>query len=150
MSSLNSLKLTNDQRPVPAFKRSPIEKARAAVLSGIAVQRDLINADLNGTVHSLTKQVVNVDDQGNKVTTTVNRKPRKWYFQRSSDGLYVVEVLFANHPVLLNGKQSVVEAGDLQGVLNVIGVIATAVEKGELDKALTDIAAKRKSSKKAA
>ena len=148
--TLSQLKLTNDKRPVPAFRRTGVEKARSAILGAIEVQRILVSAERNGTSANLTKSITKVDEHGNKTLATVDRHPRKWFFTRPSDGKYVVEVLFANHPVLINGKQSVIEAGDLDGVDKVLNIIATATEQGELDKALADISSKRKTRKKAA
>jgi len=140
--SLSELKFSTDHRPTPAFRASPQEKARSAVLASIEVQRVLLNAERNGTAHNITKTVKTLDDQGNTVTNTVQRKPRKWFFKGSQG--FVVEVLFANQPIAIDGKNTAIAAGDLDGVEKVLNIIATAVTAGELDKVLAEAKSKRK------
>ena len=53
-------------------------------------------------------------------------------------------MLFAGHPVLVNGKQSTILAGDADGVEQVLNVLADAVSKGELDTQLASAAGNRK------
>ena len=141
--SLNDLKFSNDHRPTPAFRANPTEKARSAVLAGIEVQRVLLNAERSGTAHNITKTVKTLDEQGNTITNTVQRKPRKWWF-KNPQGVFLIEVLFGCQPIAINGKQTAIEAGDLDGVEKVLTIIATAVGAGELDKVLADAKKQRK------
>jgi hypothetical protein len=141
--SISELKFSTDKRPTPAFRANPTEKARSAVLASIAVQRTLLNSERTGTAHSITKTVKTVDPDGNVITNTVQRKPRKWWFT-NPQGVFLIEVLFGGQPIAINGKQTAIEAGDLDGVEKVLTIIATAVGAGELDKVLADAKSKRK------
>lgn len=145
--SLSSLKLVTANRPVPAFRQNSTEKARAAVLANIEVQRALVRAE-RGEAVTLTKTVKKHTDSG-VVTATVDRKPRKWFW-KNPQGVFVVEMLFSNQPVVIGNGKSAIEAGDLDGVDSVLNILAEAVANGELDKALADAKAKRKSTKKKA
>lgn len=146
--ALSDLKLVTANRPVPAFRANPTEKARAAVLANIEVQRALVRAE-RGEAVTLTKTVKKLAEDGSTVTTTVDRKPRK-FFWKNPQGQYVVELLFANQPVIIANGKSAIEAGDLDGVDSVLNTLAEAVANGELDKALADAKAKRKPTKKKA
>lgn len=145
--SLSSLKLVTANRPIPAFRQNSTEKARAAVLANIEVQRALVRAE-RGEAVTLTKTVKKHTDSG-VIATTVDRKPRK-FFWKTPQGQYVVELLFANQPVAIANGKSAIEAGDLDGVDSVLNILADAVANGELDKALADAKAKRKATKKKA
>jgi len=148
--SLSELKFSTEKRPTPAFRASPVEKARAAVLSGIEVQRLIVASEKSGLTHNLTKTVNSVDFEGNVTSTTVQRKPRRWFW-KNPQGIYIVELLFSNHPVVIHNGKTAIEAGDLDGVEQVLNILADATAKGELDKAFADIKSKRKPrSKKAA
>ena len=145
--SLANLKLTTANRPVPAFRASPTEKARAAILANIDVQRALVKVE-RGEAVALTKQVKKVDEDGSVITATVDRKPRKWFW-KNPQGVFVLEMLFNNQPVVIANGKSVIEAGDLDGVDSVLNTLAEAVANGELDKALADAKTKRKTKKAA-
>ena len=97
--SLANLKLTTANRPVPAFRASPTEKARAAILANIDVQRALVKVE-RGEAVALTKQVKKVDEDGSVITATVDRKPRKWFW-KNPQGVFVLEMLFNNQPVVI-------------------------------------------------
>lgn len=146
--SLSNLKLVTANRPVPAFRANPTEKARAAVLANIEVQRALVRAERGETV-TLTKTVKKQADDGSTITASVSRKPRKWFW-KNPHGVFVVEMLFANQPVIIGNGKSAIEAGDLDGVGSVLNILADAVANGELDRALADAKAKRKPTKKKA
>jgi hypothetical protein len=146
--ALSDLKLVTANRPVPAFRANPTEKARAAVLANIEVQRALVRAE-RGEAVTLTKTVKKQAEDGSTITTTVDRKPRK-FFWKNPQGVFVVELLFANQPVIIANGKSAIEAGDLDGVDSVLNTLAEAVANGELDKALADAKAKRKPTKKKA
>ena len=147
--SLSDLKFSSEKRPTPAFRSSPVEKARAAVLASIEVQRLIVASEKSGSTHNLTKMVKSVDAEGNTITNTVNRKPRRWFW-KNPQGIYIVELLFSNQPVAIANGKTAIEAGSLDGVEEVLSILAEATAKGELDKAFTDIKSKRKPRKKAA
>ncbi|CDL00270.1 conserved protein of unknown function [Magnetospirillum gryphiswaldense MSR-1 v2] len=146
--SLSNLKLVTAHRPVPAFRANPTDKARAAVLANIEVQRALVMAE-RGEAVALTKTVKKQAEDGSTITTTVSRKPRKWFW-KNPQGQFVVEMLFANQPVIIANGKSAIEAVTLDGVDTVLNTLAEAVANGELDKALADAKAKRKPTKKKA
>jgi len=146
--SLSDLHFTNEKRPTPAFRANPTEKARAAVLANIQVQRTLLNAERDGVPHNITKTIKTLDEDGNTITSTVNRKPRQWFW-KNHQGKFIVEVLFGGQPIAINGKTAI-EAGDLAGVEKVLNILAEATAAGELDKVLLDSKSKRKAGRKKA
>ena len=147
---LNQLTITSDKRPVALFKRDGLERAKAALLASIEMQHLLIQEERTGIKQNLTKSVRKIDSDGNKITITKDRKPRRWFFKRS-DGVYVFEIIFSNKPIPLNKNgQTVIEGGDLDGLERALAVVKKAVEDSELDAALKEINNKRKSKKRAA
>lgn len=147
--SLSELKFSNEKRPTPHWRSTPAERVRNAVLATITLQNALLEAERNDAPTHLTKTVKKADEHGNITDVTVERKPRKWFW-KNPQGRYVVEMLYAGQPVLINGKQSTIEAGDADGVEKVLAILAQAVSNGDLDKALTDASAKRKVGRKKA
>ncbi len=147
--SLSELKFSTEKRPTPAFRASPVEKARAAVLASIEVQRLIVASEKSGSTHNLTKTVKSVDAEGNTITSTVNRKPRRWFW-KNPQGIYIVELLFSNQPVVIANGKTAVEAGTLEGVEKTLNILAEATAKGEFDQAFASIKSKRKPRKKAA
>jgi hypothetical protein len=143
MSLLSSIKFSTEKRPTPNYRSSPIEKARSALLKGVATQILLLKAERDGVPHGLMKEVHTTDNDGNIITKQVALKPRKWFW-RNPQGAYIVEVLFSNHPLALDGKNTAIDAGDLNGVEQVLSLISDAVANGELDKAITEAKSKRK------
>ena len=141
--NLSELKFGAEKRPVPHWRSSPTEKMRAAVLTAIQNQRVLLDAERTGTTPNLTKTVKTVGEDGSIITTVVPKSPRKWFWKNPA-GQYLIEMLFAGYPVLVNGKQSTILAGDADGVEQVLNVLADAVTKGELDTQLASAAANRK------
>jgi hypothetical protein len=141
--NLSELKFGSEKRPVPHWRSSPTEKMRAAVLTAIQNQRVLLDAERTGTAPNLTKTVKTMGEDGSVITSVVAKNPRKWFWKNQA-GLYLIEMLFAGHPVLVNGKQSTILAGDADGVERVLNVLADAVSKGELDTQLASAAANRK------
>ena len=141
--SLSELKFGAEKRPVPHWRSSPTEKMRAAVLTAIQNQRVLLDAERNGTAPNLTKTVKTMGEDGSVITSVVAKNPRKWFWKNPA-GQFLVEMLFAGHPVLVNGKQSTILAGDADGVERVLNILADAVSKGDLDTQLASAAANRK------
>jgi len=143
MSILNELKFTNQARTiVPAYRASPLDKAKNAVLANIQTQRLLVNAEINGTPVNLTKEVKSKDADGAVIKTIVNRKPRKSWWNHQ--GTYFVELMFANQPISVGGKSAIEAGTDLDSIHKVFNILESAVAAGELDKVLMDIKAKRK------
>jgi hypothetical protein len=104
------------------------KRLKAAGLDAATI-RSILFSEAAYLVNRFTKTVKQVDDEGNVTTTTVDRKPRKWFWLNQA-GKYIVEMLYAGQPVLVNGKESAIVAGDLDGVEQVLNVLAEAVVKG--------------------
>ena len=143
--NLAELKFSTEKRPPSRWKASPAEKMREAVINAIAIQRQLVQADKSGQAPNITKTVRRKSDDGTTTKATIAAKPRRWYWQSTATGKFVLEVSYSNHPIPLSGGKTVVECGsDLNAVDAVLQTIAAAVQSGALDKALTDVKAKRK------
>ena len=125
MSILSNLKFSSEAtRPTPTIRATPLEKAKANLLSSIGVQKALLNGE------SLSKVVK--DEDGS--TRTVQRKPRFWFWRNEANGVFFVEVLHGNRGIALNGKQTVIEAGTTnESVSETLSQIGEAIQAGELD-----------------
>jgi hypothetical protein len=135
MINLAALKFCNEVRPTPAFRSSPMEKMRATILNGIANQRILVAQERGENVR-LTKTIRVATDSGATEEKTVARKPAKWFWA-TAKGNVVMEMTYSRIAVAVGGPgKTVIDCGDLNGVGVVLDVLAEAVDKGELDKAL--------------
>lgn len=144
--NLNDLKFTDAKRPVPAFRASPAEKARNAILANIEIQRLLLKAE-RGEAVNLTK-TVKKDVDGAIVDVVIPRHPRKWFW-KNPQGIFLVEMLFGGHPVSISGKTTI-QAGTIDDVEKVLNILAEATSMGDLDSQIAVAASKRKFGRKKA
>lgn len=76
------------------------------------------------------KTVIN-KETGEKTVTKVPRKIRPWYFE--NNGHYYFEVKFGGKVWEIESNKPTIDVGDLASLPEVIKIIVSAVEKGELD-----------------
>ena len=145
--SLSQLKFSDQVPPTSLFKATPVEKMRLAVLANIETQRVLLKIEMGETI-TLTKTVKKTNDAGVINEVVVTKRPRKWFW-KDAKGVYLLQMIYGGHPVIINGKTSI-EAGSAENVQKVLDILSNAVSKGELDAQLAAAKAQRKSSKKAA
>ena len=140
--SLSDLKFSDSKRPPSIFRANAVEKARIVALSNISTQKLLLKGELGEPVH-ITKTIKKKIDN-ETVETVVTKNPRKWFW-KDHRGVYLMEMLYGGRAVSINGKSTTIEAGPSpESVEKVLDILANSVGAGELDRALSDTATKRK------
>jgi hypothetical protein len=76
-------------------------------------------------------KTVKDEESGEKTTIKVPRKIRPWYFENS--GHYYFEVKLGGKAWEIEPNKPTIDVGDLPNLPEVIKIIISAVEKGELD-----------------
>lgn len=140
MSILKSLKLTNAQ-PVRA-NADPAQRARDKVITTIAEQRAMAEAKLAGQHFAPTHIVWRKDAEGVRVAVEVPKRTRASFFQDASGKMFFT-LRYAGKAVPLDGKNVVVEVGELAALPAILDTLAEAVRAGELDAQLAKAAAER-------
>lgn len=129
--SLASLTITDEPRHPGAS--TAIIKARAAVLRGIAIQRELIAAEQEGRPAHIPQTAKNRE--------TLNRRPRRWWYVSPTDGGLRLNILYGHRPVPLRDGRTTIVCDGLGGVLTALGVVANHIH--ELDAGLASLLADR-------
>ncbi|AVM74878.1 hypothetical protein [Magnetospirillum gryphiswaldense] len=128
---LTDLTLTDEARIPGAC--AAIVKARAAVLRGIAVQRELIAAEKEGRPIRLPRSAKRHDAS--------NRRPRRWWFVSPTDGGLRLNILYGHRPVALRDGLTTIVCDGLDGVVAALGVVAANIH--ELDAGLASVISAR-------
>ena len=139
-SNLSELKFVVADKPQTATI-SPAERRRIALVARIDEQIALATAQLEDRKPEFTrtKTVVN-KETGEKSKVTASKNVRPWYWQHNSKFLLTIKY---GLNVLKFAKGNAIEAASLKGIVTVLSTVKSAVEAGELDSAITAVAAKR-------
>ena len=133
MAILNSLKLVSAKRnasvPLPIQRRNKLIKA-------LHEQIQLANCVVNGTIYAPTKQKkVTQADTGERVTVSVPKRVKQWWFV-SDSGKLMLSVKYGAKTLELAKGKNAVEVVDTAAVLETLGLLRQAVEAGEMDAAI--------------
>jgi hypothetical protein len=138
MTMLATLKITAEER---STKNATTEDMlRAKLVERLGEQLELANAEATGKSVVKTRSIFVTNEEGERVTKDVERRLRKWFW-RNADGIYFIELRYGGKALKLDGKNTAVEAGTVEGLAKVIATLTEAVKAGEMDKAL--VAAKK-------
>ena len=139
-SNLSELKFVVAEKPQSATV-SPAERRRIALVARIDEQIALATAQVEDRrpEFTRTKTVVN-KETGEKSKVTASKNVRPWYWQHNSKFLLTIRY---GLNVLKFAKGNAIEAPSLKGIVTVLNTVKAAVEAGELDSAITAVAAKR-------
>src|SRR5665213_2487166 len=140
-SNLSELKFVVAEKPQSATM-SPAERRRLALVARIDEQIALATAQLEDRrpEFTRTKTVVN-KETGQKSKVTASKNVRAWYWPQGSK--YVVSIKYGLHILQFAKGTNAIECPSLKGVVTTLQTIKTAVAAGELDAAITAVAAKR-------
>ncbi|MDP3520944.1 MAG: hypothetical protein Q8S02_10020 [Hydrogenophaga sp.] len=130
MTLLNTLKLTAARkvRAVPE-----VVKRRNKLLQKLGEQRALAEALLQGR-HYAPKRLRSYKDAdtGNRVLKEVPVRIKPWFWT-GEKGEMLLAVQYGSRQIELTKGKSAVEVGSESNLLNVLDVLLTAVQNGELD-----------------
>lgn len=130
MTLLNTLKLTAARkvRAVPE-----VVKRRNKLLQKLGEQRALAEALLQGR-HYAPKRLRSYKDAdtGNRVLKEVPVRIKPWFWT-GEKGEMLLAVQYGSRQIELSKGKSAVEVGSESNLLNVLDVLLTAVQNGELD-----------------
>ena len=142
MSTLNSLKLTNANRPaaMPA-----ILVRRHKLMKKLHEQQMLAEAIASGKTYTATR-LKNVLDTDTGLTKTVEvpRRIRAWWWT-GEDGKVCLNVKYGSSCLQIAKGKFAIEAGSIEGVIEALQTLKKATEAGELDNQIEAVAGEVKS-----
>lgn len=129
MSILKTLKLATAVRGNPAASEFGF---RTKVLSWLAEQKAMAEAEIAGTPLNATRTVTRTNEAGEKVRVDAPRKVRKGWFTDAT-GKMVFQVRYGSNPLEFARGMNAIEVDNLAAIPAVIGSIIEAINAGELD-----------------
>lgn len=148
-SILSSLKLS--ARP-EKISESPLIKRRERLLNQLDVQKDMIQAQLDGERFIAYKEKWQVNPETNK--KELIRTPKKvqpWFYK--NNGKFYLEIRYGNKALEIQKEKQAIELGEFKNLMPTVELIIKAVIAGELDElllAIVPINTKKKSHQKTA
>lgn len=131
MSVLAKLNLTTVHRNA---KKDPVIARREKLVAAIEEQGRVFSALRAGTEYTVPVQRWKEGDEGQRVKVTAQKRVRAWFFEQ--DGGFYVQCRYGTRILNINGKSNAVFVDNLEGVQTVLDAFKSAVEAGELDKAI--------------
>lgn len=125
---------------VRASKQSPIQQRRQKLVKGIDEQINVAAAAMKGESYETTRKIWATDENGAKVLVEKQRKVRAWFFKQ--DGGWYVQCKYGNRALAL-GKGNAVFVKTLKDVGTALETLKAAVEIGELDEVVENMAKNR-------
>lgn len=139
MTALNALKLVAAQKPtsLPA-----VQQRRNKLVKRIWEQIELAKAEQTGTTFSPVKFRSYTDKEtGVRKQVEISKRVKQWWFT-TENGKLALSVRFGPKVLELAKGKYAVEVADKSELVNVLEVVRTAVENGELDTAIENAAKK--------
>ena len=141
MATLNSLKLTAQQKPT---QMTAVQIRRNKLAKRLWEQMELAKAQQTGVQFTPTKFRTVVDSEtGLRKQVETNKRVKAWWFV-AENGKLSLCVRYGTRVLELSRGKHAVEVGAEKDLVNVLEVIKTAVLAGELDAAISTAADKLK------
>jgi hypothetical protein len=139
MSTLNTLKLVASQKPTSL---PPVMQRRNKLAKRLWEQAELAKAQQAGGTFAPKKfRTLKDAETGERKQVEMNKRVKAWWFVADS-GKLVLSVRFGPKVLELAKGKYAVEVAARSDVVNVLEVVKTAVENGELDVAIENAAKK--------
>jgi len=139
MSALNALKLVAAQKPTSLPQ---VQQRRNKLVKRIWEQIELAKAEQAGTTFAPTKFRTYTDKEtGVRKQVEISKRVKAWWFT-ADNGKLALSVRFGPKVLELAKGKYAVEIANSGEIINVLEVVKTAVQNGELDAAI-DAAAKK-------
>ena len=130
MTGLNALKLVSS-KPTP--KSNPREIRRQKLCKKLAEQLEMARCMKAGGVYEVTVTKRERDHETGETRETKRTKQIKPWWWTASDGKTHLTVRYGAKPLELVRGKNAVETEGLDGVIQTLEIIKTAVQSGELD-----------------
>ena len=127
MAMLTSLKLTQAKKPAQV---PPVQVRRNKLAKRLQEQIELARAEQAGTIYSPKRFKSVKDDEGNRRTIEIAKKP--WWFV-GVEGRLCLNVRYGAKTLELAKGKTAVEITNSQDLVPTLELIKAAVEAGELD-----------------
>jgi len=128
MTIISGLKIT----AMPAkFSTDPIIVRRNKLLTRLHEQRAMAECVIEGKPYVVEKQKVLKDGEGNKITTTVQKRVKSWF--SINNGQALLEVRYGNIPIELAAGKTAIDVGESKNIVSTLDLVIEAVNAGELD-----------------
>ena len=138
-SILSSFNLSKSQKQRIVDK--PTQR-RNKLIAKLNEQILVVQAHLRGEEYLSSKNVTKVDEEGNKVTSTVPKRVAKWFY--TNDGKeWFLEVKYGSRALQLAKDKNAILVGALDNMVDVIEKVKEAVIANELDAAIAAIATRK-------
>lgn len=136
MSTLDKLKLVAAKRPAAL---SPTLVRRNKLIAKLSEQAALVQAEIKGEKFNATRYKKVIDNEGNAKTIEVEKRVKRWSYT-GDDGKIYLTVRYGNKLIELAKNKQAIEVGDNNGLLKTIDLLKQAVESGELDTQIANVA----------
>jgi hypothetical protein len=128
---ISALKIT--AMPVK-FSSDPIIIRRNKLLTRLHEQRAMAECVIVGKPYVVEKQKILKDAEGNKTTTTVQKRVKAWF--TISNGQALLEVRYGNVAIELAAGKTAIDVGDSKNIVSTLDLVIEAVNTGEFDEML--------------
>lgn len=115
-------------------KQSAVDHRRSKLVQKIEEQISLAQAQAEGKSYTVSKQVWQRDDAGNKSRVTRDKLVRPWWFANGAG--VTLTIRYGSRPLALKGDKCALQVGSVVGVPEVLKIVAEAAKNGELDAAM--------------
>ena len=129
MSVLAKLNLKTVQRVV---QKDPIIFRRDKLLAGIAEQKLVLDAMVQGEQYEVKAKRWRKNDAGESVLVDVQKRVRPWFFEQ--DNGWYVQCRYGSRVLSISGKSNAVFVNKLDEVAAVLDAFGAAASGGELDR----------------
>jgi len=145
MSILKTLKLTAATRNAPL---TPEQVLRGKLVSYLAEQKALAEAEISGTSFVATKKVTRKNAEGENIRVDAPRHVRKGWFTDAAGKMFF-QLRYGGKPLEFTKGMNAVEVENLAELPSLIASIVEAINAGELDVSAKSAIADRKTQRKA-
>jgi len=136
MSTLDKLKLVTAKRPAAL---PPTLVRRNKLIAKLSEQAAMVQAAIKGEKFNCTRYKKVIDNDGNTKTIEVEKRVKRWSYT-GDDGKLYLTVRYGNKLIELAKNKQAIEVGDNNGLLKTIDLLKHAVESGELDTQIANVA----------
>jgi hypothetical protein len=132
VSHLSKLTLVNESL---AKQASPVIQKRMRLSECLKEQQQMAAAMINQQPFTKYESMwITNKETDEKVRTEVPKTIKPWYWE--ADGVWYLECRYGNRRLMFRDGMRIIKVGKLDHLVQVIGLVISAVEAGELDEQL--------------
>lgn len=142
MATLASLKLVAAKKPV---NQPPVVQRRNKLSSKLFEQIQLARAHSVGESYAPTKQKIVTNADGDRVTVTVPKRIKPWWFV-AENGKCCISIRYGAKVIELAKGKSAIEVSGPEALIDALEAVNAAVLAGELDAQIESVSGQLRSS----